>query len=196
MAGEPGTNITYGVGPDGLTLLAARRSDVTDSVFVAVHEPFGGGEQPQVTGVSQLTRSRQATVARVQAKDFTDYGAVGLGPQQEGQIHVLADQADRKTLFAFKDYGYLRVHADGSVTARGGWVSFSIPRARGPVTLNGKQVPARFEDGYLVYGSPPRQPDPNFREAPPSPLNVTLYPTWSACFHATPDRRLPAYQST
>ena len=31
MAGEPGTNMTYGVGPDGLTLLAARRSDVTDS---------------------------------------------------------------------------------------------------------------------------------------------------------------------
>ena len=161
MAGEPGTNVTYGAGPDGLTVLAARRSDVTDSVFVTVHEPFGGDEQPQVTEVSQLTRSKQATIARVQAKDFTDYGAVGLGPQQEGQIHVLADQADGKTSFAFKDYGYLRVHADGSVTARGGWISFSIPRARGPVTLNDKQVPARFEDGYLAYGSPPREPDPN-----------------------------------
>ena len=176
MAGEPGTNITYGVGPDGLTLLAARRSDVTDSLFVATHEPFVGGDQPRVNGVSQLTRTRQATVARVEASDFTDYGAVGLGPQREARIHVLENQADPKTLFAFKDYGYIRVHADGHVTARGGWVSFSIPYARGPLTLNGNEVQARLDGGYLVYGSSPRQPDPNFREAPPSPLDITLSP--------------------
>ena len=44
------------------------------------------------------------------------------------------------------------------------------------MTLNGNQVQARLEDGYLVYGSLPRQPDPNFREAPISPLQVTLSP--------------------
>src|SRR5262249_8077685 len=137
---------------------------------------FGDGQQAQVTGVSQLTRSKQATIARVQAKNFTDYGAVGLGPQQEGKVHVLADRADGKALFAFKGYGYLRVKADGSVRARGGWTAVSIPRARGPLTLNGKQVPAQFEDGYLVYGSPSRQPDQVFRESPPAPLNVTFLP--------------------
>lgn len=177
MAGAPNTRVTYGVGPDGLTLLAGRRSDVTDSVFVATHEPFVRGNQRKVTGIKQLTRTKRATVARVRGRDFTDYGAVGLGPQHEEWIHVLADKADRKTSFAFKDYGYLRVDANGRVTARGEWVSFSIPRARGPVTLNGKPVQTRLENGYLVYGSLPRDPDPTLQEAPVSPLVVTSSPT-------------------
>jgi hypothetical protein len=176
MAGAPRTNITYGVGPDGLTLLSARRSGVTDNVFVAVHEPFVGGELPHVSGVTQLNRSKKATVVRVDAKGFTDYAAVSLGPQREQQIHAIADRADRKSLFAFKNYGYLRILADGSVTARGEWISFSIPGAHGPVVLNGTQVEARFENGYLVYGSPPGRLDTPFREAPPSPLTVVLSP--------------------
>ena len=51
---------------------------------------------------------------RVDAKDFTDYAAVSFGPQPGTPEHVLTAAGDPKTRVAFKDYGYLRVHQDGS----------------------------------------------------------------------------------
>ena len=176
MAGASKTRVTHGRGPDGLTVLIARRANVDDSVFVTAHEPFVEKNQPHVTGVYQLERTKLATVVRVNGKDFSDYGAVGLGPEAEGKLHVLADKADKRTSFAFKNYGYLRVNADGSIKARGEWISFSIPHARGPVMLNGKAVEARLEGRYLVYGSLPRDPDPRVQVTQPSPVAVTPVP--------------------
>ena len=113
---------------------------------------------------------------------------LGWGLQKETGINVLADQADRKTVFAFNGYGYLRVHANGDVTARGDWVSFSIPRARGPVTLNGKPVKAQLEGDYLVMAFRRSRRIQHFRRHPPPLLPLRTHPRSFACSHVTSGR--------
>ncbi len=158
MAGEPGTLVAYGYGPQEMPTLVVRRRGIADTVFVATHEPFANGAAPKVTGVSELARTRTAVIARVESAAFTDYAAVTLGPDSRTE-QVLAAPADSRTVFAFRNYGYLRVGPKGGVAARGGWSAFRIPGARGPVTLNGKPVAFREADGYLEYGSAPHRPE-------------------------------------
>jgi len=160
MAESPATTVVHGLGPQDLPTLTARRVNIADTVFVATHEPFSGSQVPAVTSVSRLVRTKDAIAAKVTAKAFADYAAVSFGPQKERPVHVLAAEADPQILMAFRDHGYLRVHGDGRVVARGDWVGFRIPDAKGPLTLNGKPEKARVADGYLTFGDLSRPPGP------------------------------------
>ena len=121
------------------------------------HEPYEGTDQPQVTRVVTLARTKGAAVIRVEAKDFTDYAAIAFGPQPEGAEHTLLvpGRPARASFFAFKNYGYARIMKDGSVTLRGGWTGLRLPGANGPVTLNGEAAKATTQEGALLFGRPP-----------------------------------------
>ncbi|MEA3367349.1 MAG: hypothetical protein U9R68_04460, partial [Planctomycetota bacterium] len=166
MAGEPKTLVTHGISGielgkavnrtlDPLGMLIARRAAVRETVFAAAHEPYANAARPQITAVTTLAQSEHAALVRVDAADFTDYAAVSFGPQPGTPEHVLAAADDPKTRVAFKDYGYLRVHKDGTMTARGGWTGLRLPAPKGALILNGKAVPAAIEDGRLAYGRVP-----------------------------------------
>ena len=101
MAGEPQTLVVHGVWGDELARLVserqkgakldqlatvvARRTGQREALFVVCHEPYEGDDQPQVTRVVTLGRTKSAAVIRVDAKAFTDYAAIAFGPQPEGR---------------------------------------------------------------------------------------------------------------
>jgi hypothetical protein len=74
---------------DQLATVVARRADQRTALFVACHEPYQGGDQPQVMRVVTLTRTKVSAVIRIDARNFTDYAAVSFGPQAEGAEHTL-----------------------------------------------------------------------------------------------------------
>src|SRR5262249_4887309 len=139
---------------DQLAAVVVRRTGQREALFVASHEPYGGSDQPQVTRVVTLARIKGAAVIRVEAKDSTDYAGVAFGPQPEGTEHTLLVPGERPLFFAFKNYGYARVKKDGSVTLRGDWTGLRLPRASGPVTLNGEAATASNKEGALLLGKP------------------------------------------
>src|SRR5262249_8287729 len=170
MAGEPPTFVVHGVWGnelarlvseqykgtklDQLATVVARRTGEREALFVASHEPYVDSDQPQVTRVVTLARTKGAAVIRVDAKDFSDYAAIAFGPQPEGAEHTLLVPGERPLFFAFKNYGYARVKKDGSVALRGDWTGLRLPGASGPVTLNGEAAPASTKEGALLLGKP------------------------------------------
>src|SRR4029079_13968458 len=118
MAGEPQTLVVQGVWGDELARLVAeqhkgakleqlatvvaRRTGQREALFVASHEPYVGTDQPQVTRVVTLGRTKGAAVIRVDANDFTDYAAIAFGPQSECAEHTLLVPGERPLFFAFK----------------------------------------------------------------------------------------------
>jgi hypothetical protein len=169
MAAEPRTQVVYGewgeqlaklVGErhksaklDRLTMLAARRAGVRDTVFVAVHEPFANADRPRVRAVSTLVRDRNLALVRIDGNDFTDYVAVSFDPQGRAGYLVPTENAT----FAFRNYGYLRV-ARGGVTARGGWSAFTLKNVKGPLTLNGKPAATKTVVDTFVYDAADHRP--------------------------------------
>ena len=94
---------------DQLATVVARRTGQREALFVACHEPYEGNDQPQVTRVVTLARTKGAAVIRVDAKDFTDYAAIAFGPQPEGAEHTLLVPGERPLFFRFQE---LRICAD------------------------------------------------------------------------------------
>jgi hypothetical protein len=201
MAGEPETLVGHGVWGDALAAMVkkvkgtevdrlstvmVRRSGKRDTVFVATHEPHANDEKPRVTRVTKLAQDEDAIVVRVDASDFTDYAAVGFGPEKDSPVHVLTSSDKPAARFAFKSYGYLRVAPDGKVLARGGWTGLSLPGVKGPVTLNGQPGKSEQRDGALVLGTLPAAA-PAARADPESPLPVTIAPAVARMFDR--DRR-------
>ncbi len=188
MAAEPKTLVTHGISGielgkqvnrtfDPLGMLIARRAGVRQTVFAATHEPYANAAKPQITAVTRLAQSAGSILLRVDAADFTDYAAVSFGPQPNTPEHVLAAADDPKTRVAFKDYGYLRVHKDGTVTARGGWTGFSLPTAKAALTFNGRPARATMTGGSLTFGTLPATApaDPPAVECPfPVTPNTTV----------------------
>jgi hypothetical protein len=192
MAGEPDTLVVHGTWGDELakltaarqpgavldrlTMLAARRSGVRDTVFAVVHEPYANAEKPQVTAVTTLDRTPSAVLVRVEGAGFTDYAAVAFGPQKQGDAYKL--EGDKVSVL-FRNYGHLRVSRDGAVTARGDWLHFRIPAAKGPLTVNGEKVmPTRQGGDFLVFGGPNRAEaaDELRQQLPERPFPVTISP--------------------
>src|SRR5262249_42087839 len=111
MAGEPQTLVVHGVWGhelatlvserdkgaklDQLSTVVARRAR-REALFVTSHEPYSGTDQPQVTRVVTLGRTKGAAVIRVDAKDFTDYAAIAFGPQADGAEHTLLVPGERR----------------------------------------------------------------------------------------------------
>ncbi len=156
---------------DRLSCVVARRADCQETVFVAVHEPAANEQRMRIRGVTQLARTSDAVLVRVDAEDFTDYAAVCFGPQTGTPIHALSDGT---TSVAFRDYAYARVFRDGRVVARGDLIGVRLPKAAGPLTLAGQHVSALRGDGALEYLSA-RVTEPPLIE-PRCPLELTLSP--------------------
>jgi hypothetical protein len=57
---------------DQLSTVVARRTGQREALFVTSHEPYSGTDQPQLTRVVTLGRTKGAAAIRVDAKDFTD----------------------------------------------------------------------------------------------------------------------------
>src|SRR5262245_19762337 len=208
MAGEPQTQVMHGVWGDELARLAserhkgakldrlatvvARRTGQREALFVASHEPYAGTDQPQVTRVATLGRTKSAAVIRVDAKDFSDYVAIAFGPEPEGAEHTLLVPGERPYFFAFRNYGYARIMKDGSVTLRGGWTGLRLPDANGPVTLNGKVAPATTEGSTLLFGRPPTGLASHAEEPLPEvPMSVKTTP--AVVRAAALDRRIVTF---
>jgi hypothetical protein len=194
MAGEPQTLVVQGVWGnqlaklvsekykgaklDQLATVVARRSGQREVLFVASHEPYVENDQPQVTRVVTLGRTKTAAVIRVDAQDFTDYAGIALGPEPEGTEDSLVIPGDRPYFFAFKNYGYVRIRKDGSVTLRGDWTGLKLPGVNGPVTLNGKKtVIAVTKDGVLLFGRPPTVVESSSEQPlPEAPMPIRITP--------------------
>ena len=204
MAGEPQTLVVHGVwgnelarlvseqrkgaNLDQLATVVARRAG-RDALFVASHEPYSGTDQPQVTRVVTLGRTKGAAVIRVDAKDFTDYAAIAFGAQAEGAEHTLLVSGERQYFFAFKSYGYARIKKGGSVTLRGGWTGLSLPEANGPVTLNGEAARATTTEGVLLLGRAPPSALENRPEAHVPEVPITVKTTPAVVRVSARDRR-------
>jgi Heparinase II/III-like protein len=135
MAGEPQTLVVHGVWGNELARLVSEqhkgakldqlatvitRRTGREALFVTSHEPYSGTDQPQVTRIVTLARTKGAVIIRVDANEFADYAAIAFGPQSEGAEHTLLVPGERRYFFAFKNYGYARIRKDGSsVTLRG-----------------------------------------------------------------------------
>ena len=174
---------------DRLATVVARRTGQRETLFVVCHEPYQGDDQPQVTRVVTLGQTKDAAVIRVDAKDFTDYAAIAFGPQPEGAEHTFTVKGSRPLFFAFKNYGYARVTNDGSVTLRGNWTGLRLPRANGPVILNGMAATAGIEDGF---GKPATMLENRFEESLPEvPMIVKTTP--AVVRTLTHDRRVVTF---
>ena len=208
MAGEPQTLVVQGAWGnelaklvaeqqkgatlDQLASVVARRTDQRTALFVACHEPYQGDDQPQVTRVVSLGRTKDTALIRIDAKDFTDYAAVALGPQPEGAEHTFATPGERSPFFAFKNYGYARITNDGAVTLRGDWTGLRLPEARGPIISNGKPATASINEGILLFGKPLiTLEDPSHEPLPEIPMPVKISP--SIVRLSTRDRRLATF---
>jgi len=175
MAAEPETTAVCGTwgsklgkrinGPmDELGMLIARRSGVRGTVFAAAHEPYYEGSRPEVAAVTVMARSDEAMVVRVDGAGFTDYAAVVWRPREVDEPVAVGAEKEQ---FAFRNYAWLRIRADGTAVSRGQWAYLRV-RAMGLESLNGQ--PARMESGHLVIGEPlsmtaqaaepPEVPDP------------------------------------
>jgi Heparinase II/III-like protein len=205
MAGEAQTLIVHGVWGnelkrlvseqqkdaklDQLATVVARRSAQRETLFAVCHEPYEGDDQPLVMRVSTLGRTKRAVVIRVDAKDFTDYAAVAVGPQPESTEHSLLTPGERPLFFAFKNYGYARIGKDGSVALRGDWTGLRLPGVKGPMMLNGEAARASVKDSILLFGAAPtRVPDRLEEPLPELPMIVNTTP---ATVRASPhDRRI------
>jgi hypothetical protein len=208
MAGEPQTLVMHGVWGnelaklvseqhkgaklDQLATVVARRTNRT-ALFTACHEPYQGDDQPRVTRVVTLVRTKDNAVVRVDGKDFTDYVAVSFGPQAEGAEHRLVLSAEGPSVFfAFKNYGYARIANNGSVTLRGDWTGLRLPGASGPVLLNGRAGTASAGEGILLFGKPPVTPGNRSEEPLPEiPMPVKISP--SVVRLSDRDRRLVSF---
>lgn len=191
MAAEPNTVVVHGVGPKEIPTLVVRRMDLQDTVFVATHEPFANSAEPEIRKVTRLARTQDAIVVRVDAKDYIDYAAITFGPQKGTPVHALASTVgvtdlSSLSMFAFKNYGYLRVLRDGRMIARGDWTGFQIPLAElnpaadlkqvpgSSLTMNGQPAKVEYADGYLIFGKVPSEPDPPLLIDPENPFPMKV----------------------
>ncbi len=158
-AAAKGTTIGYGRGRHGLGMLIARRDNVRNAQFTVVHEPYR--DQPLVTSVKVVASDDRSTVVRIVADDYIDYAAAALMAEANGTTHVLHGNHDPRIQFAFARYGWLRIHRDGRVVARGDWRGFRIPSGRPTHTIN--SVTSRTTNGYLEYGELDPAPPPRHR---------------------------------
>jgi hypothetical protein len=207
MAGEPQTLVVHGVWGDELARLVseqqkgarldrlatvvARRTDQRDALFVVCHEPYEGDNQPRVTQVVTVARTKGTAVIRIDAKDFTDYVALAFGPQAENAEHALA-VGERLSLFAFKNYGYVRITNDGSVTLRGDWIGLSLPGTNGPVVLNGKSTTTSIKEGLPLFGKPPAMSE-DYLEQPLPEVPMIVKTTPAVVRLLARDRRIVTF---
>ena len=208
MAGEPQTLVVHGVWGnelaklvseqhkgaklDQLATVVARRINRT-ALFTACHEPYQGDDQPRVTRVVTLARTKDSAVIRIDAADFTDYAAVSFGAQAAGAEHKLVLSSEGPPLFfSFKDYGYARITNNGSVTLRGDWTGLRLPGVSGAVLSNGRAGTASAGEGILVFGEPPATlDDRSEKPLPEVPMPVKISP--SVVRLSNRDRRLVTF---
>lgn len=149
MASAPNTQVSHGETTQGLSMLVARRSARPETLFSVVHEPYAGTTEPQVDALRTLVQNSDAVLVKVQGRQFTDYVAVALDTDGN-RLHTL--QADDGTTVSFRNYGYLRVHPDGTSETQGHWMA--VP-PMGHLSIDSQQMPAIGEADTQSSSTPP-----------------------------------------
>lgn len=163
------------VNPPRLGMLIARRTDRRATTFAVVHEPYANEARPKVTAITTLAESGSAIVVRIDAPDFTDYAAVAFQTDKKlPQVLAAADNPNQ--VFAFCDYGYLRLPRQGNAVARGGWTGFRVPGTAASLLLNGREITSTAPGHYLIYGELPEKLAPATRPDPECPLRLQTVP--------------------
>ena len=128
-----------------------------------------------MTAITTLAETGSAIVVRIDAPDFTDYAAVAF--QTDKKLpQVLAAADDPNQVFAFCDYGYLRLPRQGKAVARGGWIGFRVPGTAASLLLNGRETTSTAAGHYLIYGDLPETVAPATRPDPECPLRLQTVP--------------------
>ena len=158
MAGAPGTEVVYGEGVQELPMLVVRRKGSADALFAATHEPWSASS-PEIRQVTRLALGEGAVVVRIDAENYVDYTAVAYGPGAGEKLHVLSPPGRPETVFAFRNYGYLRLFRDGRRIAQGEWQGYRVPVPGGGSPWKGKDA-GTGSSGYLSKGEIPARRDP------------------------------------
>jgi hypothetical protein len=166
MLGEAGTTVFAGRPPQGTggpvadalrdyaalggaTLLVRRTVPAT--AFVALHEPFEGGEaKAPATALERIGQDAGGVAVRILGKAgaLNDRACLRYGEEVEGPL-TLSGGGER---FTFADHAFVRIGRD-TVEAVGDLRAMKLKvEGRPRLRLNGKDVPARVAGGYLEYG--------------------------------------------
>jgi hypothetical protein len=144
-AGETTTLFSGNIADAGhTTFIAARR--LPSTVFLAVHEPYEK-DSPRIAQVRTMASTTQAVAVAV----------AGAGVDDRIMYRYFAGYTEPVTIesegerFAFADHAFVRV-SEGRVEISGNLRSCAVKvRGRPILILNGKEHPARVENGLLVF---------------------------------------------
>ena len=174
MVGEADTQVTLGRGPHDLGMLVARREARPETAFVVVHEPYSGEKSPEIRAVELLARSASAFLVRIEGEDHIDYAAVSTDPRADGRPQMLRD-GESGIEVAFRSYGWLRIHADGSAVAEGDWVGFRLPETIHSLAIGGEERKVKRlieERKGTLFDDLSTEPDPIWKAAAKNPLVI------------------------
>ena len=172
MTGETDTQVTLGRGPHDLGMLVARREARPETAFVVVHEPYSGEKSPEIRAVELLARSASAFLVRIEGEDHVDYAAVSTAA--DGEMHVLGE-GESGIEVAFRSFGWLRIHADGSAVAEGDWVGFRLSETIHSLAIGGEERKVEDWNGKGVgalFGDLSAEPDPVWKAPAKNPLVI------------------------
>jgi hypothetical protein len=135
----------------GVTIVASRQSPST--TFVALHEPFKGGEW-RIAELRRIQESPDAVAVAVIGKPGTgidDRVMIRLGDEFDKPVTVAGDGES----FTFADRAHVRVGKD-RVDASGGVTSLKVRVAgSSKLFLNGREHPAAVSGGFLTFVAAP-----------------------------------------
>jgi hypothetical protein len=135
----------------GITIVAARQAQST--TFVALHEPFKGGEW-RIAEFRRIQESPQAVAVAVIGKPGTgidDRVMIRLGDDFEKPVTLAGDGES----FTFTDRAHVRIGKD-RVEASGGVRGIKVRVAGSPkLFVNGREQPATVSGGFLTFGAAP-----------------------------------------
>ena len=126
-----------------------------------------------MTAITTVAESGSAIVVRIDAPDFTDYAAVAFQTDKKlPQVLAAADNPNQ--VFAFCDYGYLRLPRQGNAVAR--QRQTRVPGTAASLLLNGREITSTAPGHYLIYGELPEKLAPATRPDPECPLRLQTVP--------------------
>ncbi len=160
MLGTPGTVAYAGRPPSGgkkgpaplpetggAVLMVRRHTE--DTTFVALHEPFEGGDAKAPKTVLEAVAHEPETglAVRVRGEGLDDRVLMALGDGIDTPVTL----GDGQESFTFTDYGFLRV-GRGTVEVWGNVAAMTLKVAGSPkLTVNGKPAQATVAGGTLTY---------------------------------------------
>ena len=129
----------------GISVAVARKA--TNTTFVALHEPFKGGEH-RITNFERIAQDEHAVAVRIRGKAVNDRVLVRFDDQPEQSL-TLAGNGES---FTFSNYAFVRI-SGAQVEVSGNLTAMKL-RVDGQTTLivQGKNVQATVADGFMTFG--------------------------------------------